>query len=107
MHFCPTCGPLKAASQLVVSTNINTPLPPAGELPASSTMVPVLARLLEFSPSELRRLQEKAALAAQEAEYDKVYDKVSSEPAIAQHQLPPSAAHHGCVYTAATCIFNM
>jgi hypothetical protein len=53
------------------------------------------------------QLQEKAALAAQEAEYDKVYDKVSSEPAIAQHQLPPSAAHHGCVYTAATCIFNM
>lgn len=35
--------------------------PAAGELPASSTMVPVLARLLEFSPSELRRVQEKAA----------------------------------------------
>lgn len=27
-------------------------------------MVPVLARLLEFSPSELRRLQEKAAAQA-------------------------------------------
>lgn len=36
----------------------------AGELPASSTMVPVLARLLEFSPAELRRLQEKAATQA-------------------------------------------
>ena len=49
-----------------------TPLPPAhptlpalrcsaGELPAGSTMVPVLARLLEFSPSELNRVQTKAA----------------------------------------------
>ncbi len=64
MHFCPTYRPLEAASQLVVSTNINTRLPPAGELPASSTMVPVLARLLEFSPSELRRLQDKAAAQA-------------------------------------------
>lgn len=36
---------------------------PAGELPANSTMVPILARLLEFSPSELRRVQDKAAAA--------------------------------------------
>lgn len=35
----------------------------AGELPASSAMLPVLARLLEFSPQELQRLQDKAAAA--------------------------------------------
>lgn len=33
----------------------------AGELPAGSAMVPVLARLLEFSPQELARVQAKAA----------------------------------------------
>ena len=38
-----------------------TPVPTAGELPAGSTMVPVLARLLHFSPQELQRLQSKAA----------------------------------------------
>lgn len=46
------------------------PAPPracraAGELPPNSTMLPVLARLLEFSPQELQRVQDKAAAAAQ------------------------------------------
>ena len=35
----------------------------AGELPAVSAMVPVLARLLEFSPSELQRVTRKAEAA--------------------------------------------
>ena len=35
----------------------------AGELPPSSTMLPVLARLLEFSPQELARLRDRAAAA--------------------------------------------
>ena len=36
---------------------------PAGELPANSAIAPVLARLLEFSPAEVRRLEAKAAVA--------------------------------------------
>ena len=39
----------------------------AGELPATSAMVPVLARLLEFSPQETERIRAKAAAAARQA----------------------------------------
>jgi hypothetical protein len=43
------------------------------------------------------QLQEKAALAAQDAEYDKVYDKVSSsQSAITRHQLLLRTACHMC-----------
>ena len=60
---CPACPP--GPNQPCRAWHCLGPLPlPAGELPANSTMVPILARLLEFSPSELRRVQDKAAAAS-------------------------------------------